>query len=125
MTTERRGLFVMRTDETGTKCDVGCPHYELHLDEDGEPCVATCDAFANHEVEWDDDGHSVRLAACIAAEQAAREAEVAAVRRGFVIAERGARSEVTDRCGATRIDWSDARDSLVDELDLIRGGKSP
>ncbi len=73
MTTERRGLFVLKTDDTGTKCAAECPHTE--------PVKGHwCDLFGPIHGQR-------RPMQCIAAESAAGEAEVDALRRGFDIAE--------------------------------------
>jgi hypothetical protein len=83
MTTERRGLFVMRTDESGTRCDAGCPRWH-ETPPDGYR--------AYHSGEWCDEFgamHGARSAGCIQAEQDAREAEIEAVRRGHDIGYEG------------------------------------
>jgi hypothetical protein len=79
MTTERRGLFVMKTSEDGTKCAAECPF--LDRSRRYRPC---CSNAAFNVGKW----HSrvvgrVRLPACIAAESAAREAEIEARIDGF------------------------------------------
>ncbi len=109
MTTERRGLFVLKTSEDGTKCAAECPHTE--------PVKGHwCDLFGPIHGQR-------RPIQCTGADFAAREAEVDALQRGYGIAESEAYAQSTDHCGGTRIDWSDAADVLGAEIERIRGGR--
>lgn len=117
MTTERRGLFVMRTDEDGAKCDAGCPHHDYLWscempDDDDEPAGWRCRIYDEH-------GESgakmdARHPKCVEAEQAAREAEVAAVKRGY---------DLRDEYDADDMDADLAPHALAHVIEHIRGGK--
>lgn len=99
MTTERRGLFVFRTDDIGTKCAAECPHTE--------PVKGHwCDVFgAIHGMR--------RPIGCTSAEFAAREAEVDALQRGYAL---------RDEYDADDMDADLAPYALGHVIEHIRGG---
>jgi hypothetical protein len=75
MTAERRGLFVFRTSDDGTKCARDCVHHEEAMYDDGTVAMAMCRAFGFDELRWGDDGEPARHPDCIAAERAERAEE--------------------------------------------------
>lgn len=83
MTTERRGLFVFRTSEDGTKCAAECPFLFEPKDEDGFVDTGFCLLPNEADLAFDEEGGWLRNARCLAASEAAREAEVDALRRGY------------------------------------------
>lgn len=100
MTTERRIMLTIATSPDGTKCAAECPHTE--------PVKGHwCDLFGPIHGQR-------RPIQCAEAEQAAREAEVDALRRGYDI-------------GVAHTGWGEmgAGDRAMEaEIERIRGGES-
>jgi hypothetical protein len=77
MTTERRGLFVFRTDDTGTKCSPDCPQHDYVFtsrDNFAKPAWSTCEWNDPHRQQAEGAAIDVRHARCIAAERALHDA---------------------------------------------------
>lgn len=102
----RRITLAIVTDESGMKCSDECPHVEATRTD------LVCNAFG---ASLDDDE---RLPACLAAEQAAREAEASAMEAGFehAVENVGVHDNLSE--------WNAAGRALTAAVARIRGGKS-
>lgn len=81
MTTERRITLAIVVSPDGTKCAAECPFLCEPKDEDGIVDAGFCLLPDEADLASDEEGSWLRNAKCIAASEAAREAEVDAVRR--------------------------------------------
>lgn len=133
MTTERRIMLTIVTDDTGTKCAAECPAYDAPSIPCDDVGVCRMPQFIER-TEVDEDSGEVtqyhfevvglmRHDACIAAESAAREAEVDALRRGFGIATREASAESHDPHEPPFIDWQTAVEAMESEIKRIDGDR--
>jgi hypothetical protein len=108
--TTRRIMLTIATDETGAKCSPECMRWHE---------TPTSGNGAYHQGEWCDEfgamyGDGERSPACIKAERAAREAEAAAVKRGY---------DLRDEWDADDRDVDLAPHALAHVIDHIRSGK--
>lgn len=106
MTTTRRITLTIAASPDGTKCAAECSFKRAYQ----------CSLYGALEGLRGFDRH----AACIAAESAAREAEVDALQRGYDIAAERVCPLESPRIG----DWNDALHDLDAEIERVRQGES-
>jgi hypothetical protein len=105
MTTERRGLFVLKTSEDGTKCAAECPRWRHCNGESLRPSHAF-----------------VRTDECVQAQTALTDVVIKSMHDGFEIA-RELVSIAPPYDGLADPEWDDADQALDAEIERIRGGR--